>query len=251
MIVKRLIELASNKITGRDIFIKDISVGLRYVIVQTNEGAGVSAVLDSSFVHDYKTEDLESLINAPVFNAFDFLLSNNPLSAAVGLASINAVLNVSAHIKSSIEGHFNELLSIKNTDIVGVVGGFYPIIPGLKSVARDVYVFERNPFFGIKNLYPDWAIKSLLPKCDVVIITATTLINKTIEDVLQYIRPDARTILLGPSTPLAPEVFKETGINLLGGVVVIAPESLKRIITLGGGTRGFGDTVKKVNLRVE
>ena len=62
------------------------------------------------------------------------------------------------------------------------------------------------------------ACDELLPSCDTVIITASTLVNKTLPHLLELCR-DAYTILVGPSCPMCPELL-EHGIDRLAGLVV-------------------------------
>jgi len=49
--------------------------------------------------------------------------------------------------------------------------------------------------------------------------------------------------------PLLPAPFAKRGVTLLSGVVVEKPEKLLRIVSEGGGTRQFGDAVRKLSIR--
>ena len=85
---------------------------------------------------------------------------------------------------------------------------------------------------------------------DVVILSATTLINRTLDDLLSLCRNAHEVAILGPSTPLLPRLFVDRGVTLLSGVQVVEPERVLRIVSEGGGTRQFGRAVKKVTLRL-
>jgi len=54
--------------------------------------------------------------------------------------------------------------------------------------------------------------------------------------------------MLGPSTPMAPEFFKEKGIKLLSGVQVTDVESVLKIVSEAGGMGKFKKYVKKINV---
>jgi uncharacterized protein (DUF4213/DUF364 family) len=43
-------------------------------------------------------------------------------------------------------------------------------------------------------------------------------------------------VLLGPSTPLCPAVFRDTPVTHLAGARVRVPEAVLRIVSEGGGT---------------
>lgn len=68
------------------------------------------------------------------------------------------------------------------------------------------------------------------------IITATSIINKTIDALLAALQRSRAAILFGPSTPLCPEAFTGTRITQLSGAYVTQPEQLKAVISQGGGT---------------
>jgi uncharacterized protein (DUF4213/DUF364 family) len=67
---------------------------------------------------------------------------------------------------------------------------------------------------------------------DVVIMTATTLINKTMPRLLELSR-NARVVVAGPSTPLHPLMF-DHGIDVLGGLIVENEPALWRAVVEGG-----------------
>ena len=83
-------------------------------------------------------------------------------------------------------------------------------------------------------------------------ITATTLINGTIDELLAAAANCREVVLLGPSTPLVPEVFAKSPrrVILLAGVVVTNAEELLRTVARDGETRDFKTSVVKVNVRV-
>jgi uncharacterized protein (DUF4213/DUF364 family) len=92
----------------------------------------------------------------------------------------------------------------------------------------------------------------LLPECSVALITAKSLLNGTIDALLLAAASCREVVLLGPSTPLVPEVFGKPhrGVSLLSGVVVADAEGLSRAVARGGGTRELKASVAKVNVRV-
>lgn len=87
--------------------------------------------------------------------------------------------------------------------------------------AREVYILERCPRQGD---YPDSACEYLLPRCDVVFITGSALINKTMPRLLQLCR-GAVSVLIGPTVPLAPALL-EAGAHILSGLVVSHREEM-------------------------
>ena len=75
-----------------------------------------------------------------------------------------------------------------------------------------------------------------MEKSDIVAISATTLINHTLEKLLSYCRKDAFKIMLGPTTPMSDVMF-DHGIDVISGAKVIDAEMVLRCISEGATFR--------------
>jgi uncharacterized protein (DUF4213/DUF364 family) len=168
------------------------------------------------------------------------LKSWNLHEAALGLAALNSALNAPLSMKHSLglcpgqqpdEDVFTCLLDEFRGRKVAVVGHFRNL-ERVQAIC-DLSILERLPQPGD---LPDPACEWILPEQDYVVITATTLINKTLPRLLQLSR-NARVVLAGPSTPMTPRLF-EFGIDMLAGLVV---EDEKRVWTVvqEGGRHGI------------
>jgi hypothetical protein len=122
---------------------------------------------------------------------------------------------------------FTYLLEELRGKRVAVIGHFYD----MERVAAvcDLSILERKPQ---KGDWPDPACEYILPEQEVVIITATTLINKTLPRLLQLSRK-ARVVIAGPSTPLTP-ILLDHGIDLLGGLIVENTDNVWKTVGEGG-----------------
>jgi len=100
----------------------------------------------------------------------------------------------------------------KNVALVG----HFPFIPRLRTAVGNLWVIELHP---TGDDYPASAAADLIPKADIVAITASALINHTLDDLLGLCRPDAEVLILGPSTPLSPVLF-EHGATIIAGARV-------------------------------
>jgi hypothetical protein len=96
-----------------------------------------------------------------------------------------------------------------------------------------LWVLEQNPQ---NDDLPAEAAASIIPKADVVAITGTALINGTFEGLAALCRPDARVLVLGPSTPLSAIMF-DHGVHLLSGSVVEDVEGVLRAASQGANFR--------------
>lgn len=156
--------------------------------------------------------------------------------AAMGLAAINSVFNApdvalqncGARLdESNSQDVFTCLLDELRGKRVAVVGHFL----NLERLAPicELSILERIPGPGD---IPDPACEYILPSQDVVVMTATTLINKTMPRLLALSK-GARIVVAGPSTPLHPLMF-EHGVDLLGGLIVREESTMWRVVAEGG-----------------
>lgn len=137
-------------------------------------------------------------------------------AAATGLAVINALLALNPEPAAAIDG-VEWLLERAAGRDVAVIGRF-PFIDGrVRPVARGVWVFERAPAEGE---LPEAEATGILPQAQVVVITAGTLANGTLDGFVRLVDEDAVLLLLGPSTPLTSSLF-QLGFDALSGVRVL------------------------------
>lgn len=148
----------------------------------------------------------------------------NMMEAAAGLAAANAWYNSPKRLEElncyePFENYCTAGLDF-NGKTVGMIGHMNGP-EGLKSQVKALHIIERSPQPGD---YPDSACDYILPQCDVVIISGSTLVNKTLPHLLQLCQ-NAYTILTGPSVPMCPELL-ELGIDRLAGMVLFDREGI-------------------------
>ena len=82
-----------------------------------------------------------------------------------------------------------------------------------------------------------------------LLITAATIVNHTIDDLLANAHSCREVAIIGPSTPMLLDVFSAANVRLLCGVVVQKPKEVLRVVSEGGGMQQFKPYVRKVSLR--
>jgi uncharacterized protein len=174
-----------------------------------------------------------------------WMLSPDVTACAVGLATLNAIITPPA---TAVESDILDLLSFESEDTVGMIGYFGPLVESIKKRARALHIFERKPDPGY-GILPETATQDLLPQCQVVIISATTLLNHTIDGLLDLSKRAREIAVLGPSTPFLPEIFSRYGVTMLSGLQVANPAQVLQTVSEGGGARQFGRAVRKLSLR--
>jgi uncharacterized protein (DUF4213/DUF364 family) len=225
----------------------DVRVGLGYTAVRLEDGrCGLAYTLhENEYESCCVIPEAGSLAGRKASELIPWMKSPDVTACAVGLATLNAVIATPA---TAVESDIINLLPVRPEDSVGMIGYFGPLVGPIKNKACAFHVFERkpDPDYGI---LPESAAPDLLPKCQVVIVTATALLNQTIDGLLDLCRTAREVVILGPSTPFLPEIFRRHGVTMLSGIQVVDPARVLRTVSEGGGARQFGTAVRKLSLR--
>ncbi len=241
MLIDEILATIQNK---KDQRVEEVVVGISYtgVKLELDKGCGVAYTLSKTCF----SSKAGSLTTKSAKELAKLATSPEPLPSSIGVAAINALINID--VRDYEVGNPIDFIDITKKDIVGMIGFFQPLIKKIKEKAGELYIFERKE---INGAYPDWAIYRLLPKCNIVIITGATIINKTIDSILALTcsYSTKEVCIIGASTPLLPQVFRKYGVTMLAGIRVTNPKKLMQIIKEGGGVRNFGKSVEKIILR--
>ena len=231
-----LYEALSSGVTG-DAPVTALTAGDRWSMAETADSLGLGMATCGSTVPPLFPAGLRGL---PLREAAKAAASWNLEEAGFGLAAANAFYNTperleALHAFHPFEKYYTEGIDLRGRT-VGIVGHMKGP-PGLRDLAKAVYVLEREPQPGD---YPDSACDWLLPRCDLVLITGSTIINKTLPHLLELCE-HAVTVVTGPSVPLCPALL-ECGIDRLAGLVVTDREGMSEHVREGrrGNPYGYG-----------
>jgi|GEM_PF-205306 len=219
MILERIYEKAAPRLEGKKI--KDARIGLELMAVELSGGEiGVTYLL--------RKETGEGCMSFPWTGRLSgmdadecarmVLDKQDVISKALGLAVMNAVADVSGYKDESGADGPDAAFSakIEAADQIGVIGRIGPLINRLKDKRDRMYIFERGENLR-RPLCAESTQPELLPECQVVFITRSTVINGTLEKILSYCKEARDVVMVGSSTPLYPEVFMDTPVTVLSG----------------------------------
>jgi hypothetical protein len=165
----------------------------------------------------------------------------NFIEASFGMAAINSWYNSPARLDALNCRQNSREFCTFGLDLTGKTVGIIGHLkhdPELFADVKNLYIMEKHPQNGD---YPDSACEFLIPECDVVVITGSAFINKTLPRLLE-LGKNAKVIIAGPSTPMAPQLLNY-GIYRLAGVVPQKKEELWQFVTSGsyGSPHAFGE----------
>jgi uncharacterized protein (DUF4213/DUF364 family) len=157
--------------------------------------------------------------------------SCRPMEAAIGLATINALLPRQEELW--IDYNAEEVIAQHGAGEWVALVGHFPFVPRLRERVGNLSVLEQQPLG--EDLPAEAALK-VIPRADVVALTGTTLLNHTFEELINLCRPETLVMVLGPSTPLSPIMF-DHGVHLLSGSVVEDIDAVLQAVSQGANFR--------------
>lgn len=161
----------------------------------------------------------------------EWLLSSSQLEASIGMAALNALIDVDEGSCADINAE--KVIRQRGGGKRVAIVGHFPFVERVRRVAAECHVLELHPRPG--DVPADRAA-DVLPQADVVAITGTSLINHTFERLIRLCRPDSFVLVLGASAPLSP-VMLEVGADAVSGTVVTDPGVVMRSVAQGATFR--------------
>jgi uncharacterized protein len=179
--------------------------------------------------------DMSLLQNMPTADLARLALSPAGIEAAIGMAAINASLDISP-IEERLEqvNALDVLLKRGENKDISIIGHF-PFVELLKrkKIARNLWVFELRPKAD-DDLAPEH-IPEYVPRSDIVLMSGTTLIHHTFDAISSCFNASFN-IIAGPSTPLSPVLF-DFGIHMISGTLVSDTEKARESFSRGAKFR--------------
>ncbi len=225
---------------SRHLAVEDVRIGGSYVaVVLTGGRIGLAARLKESV--GTQIEIPRSAICGKRAEALleDLVSGTGAVERALGLAAANAIIHPA--IPRQEEDTIG-LMNLRPGERVAMVGLFRPIVPRIEATGVILSVIERDT--------PEIERRDILGACSVAIITATTLLNGTLEGILNGLGKPRHVALMGPSTPLCEEIFRATPVTHLGGSAIIDGAAVLQVIAEGGGTPDMRPCLRFVNIMV-
>jgi len=216
--------------------IEQVCLGLRYTAVTTSDGGiGLAytyhedgePTLASSAYRDCEGQSALVLLGK--------IKSEEPLKRSQALALINA-LNY-RHALQLPEDRVNRILyktfNMGTGCRIAMVGYFGPLVAYLEDCGAVLEIIDLKRGLGHKERF----YEKLNTWAEVLVLTSTSLLNGTTEEILGHVNPRVRTVMLGPSTPMVAEAFRHLPVHMLAGTVPIDKANVLKAVRHGMGTR--------------
>jgi uncharacterized protein (DUF4213/DUF364 family) len=212
--------------------VKDISQGPFQTAVLTR-ACGLASTPHENSHHqgDAAVKEAGQLRNKTASELANMALSPNPFEAAIGMATINSLIDVEE--RWCVEVNAADLLVERGEGRTVALIGHFPFVPRLRQAAKRLWVIEKHPR---QDDIAESEAESLIPQAEVVAITGSAFINHTIEHLLALCNPKAYILVLGGTTPLSPILF-DYGVDAISGTKVIDADMVLRYVSQGATFR--------------
>ncbi|MFA5528755.1 MAG: DUF364 domain-containing protein [Peptostreptococcales bacterium] len=240
MIIDNVLDTARPYLENRTI--TDAVIGLSLIGIELDNGnVGLSYMLREDLPSGCSTFGFaQELIGMKALDGAILVKEGkNDAEKGVGLAILNAASRQQKLI--DIENH--ELffgIDFLPSDIVGMIGLIAPVAERLAKKVKKLIIFDKaisDKDDNSNQVYKMEEQSKLLPECDIVLLSGTTVINNTIDGLLKMCSHAREIVMVGSSTPMYPEAFKNTGVTVLAGAWWNQEhkEELFKKISLSGG----------------
>jgi uncharacterized protein (DUF4213/DUF364 family) len=235
---------------SKKLYVEEARIGLGYVgVLLEGDRPGLSALLRNELPPGCRTFSKAGTLAGSDASELLGLLVNgrNPLEKALGLATANAI--ICPDIAEEPERDSIALMELSPADTVAMVGYFGPLVERIKKTGARLHIIEKDPnrmeIPGRKEIY------SIFEKCSVAIITATSILNNTIEEILNGLGNPRHVTIMGPSTPMFGEAFAQTPVTHLSGSAILDSRKIMQVISEGGGTPDMRPFLRFIDRRIK
>jgi uncharacterized protein (DUF4213/DUF364 family) len=214
-----------------DVPVRSVLVGAHWTVVCSRH-CGMASTLMSTHPHGHEqVREAGHLLQKSARELAELARSDELLEASIGVAAINSMLEVDESL--AVEINASEVLANRGRGKNVALVGHFPFISQLRQTAGQLWVIEQHP---AEDEYPAEAAVDLLPQADIVAITASALVNHTLDNLLALCPKQVPVMILGPSTPLSPVLF-DHGATIISGTRVTDESAVLRTVGQGASFR--------------
>ena len=243
----RLIKIVSSKAVEETI--DTINIGLGYTaVVLKNHQCGLCCTLSNSSSsctvyhqnNDFEGQTADKLL-------YTLKDEKDTVSRAVIIAMINALNQDETAKMETDSSSIINTMHLKAGNTVAMIGFFAPLVHQMEKAGIKVKAYDIGKKTGNEKDFYNFE----LPSSDGLILTATSFINCTFSSVMDrlsnYKKP---VILMGPSTIMIPELYRDTPVSFLAGTDVNNVIGVLKSVRNGKGTPDLHKSSRKIALRI-
>jgi uncharacterized protein (DUF4213/DUF364 family) len=256
MIIEKVLASAQEYLAGKTVCDLVVGISLTACALDSSE-VGVSYVLRDSLPNGCSVfHYAQEAVGRPACEIAEWIVSGRD-DLQRGIAA--TVLVAASHgleipdDTDDAERPFG--LEVKPEDTVGMIGYIVPVAEKLGKLAGRMIVFDEGAALHGDNpmVYPTAHQAELLPECDIVILSGTTVINQSIDSLLSMCAKSREVVMVGTSTPMFPKGWAGSRVTRLAGSWWddARKDEIFRLISRASGIRQLRDFVIMKNIKAE
>jgi len=212
-----------------------LSIGLRYTAVTTDDGGmGIAFTYIENNTCCAMGKGYRDYEGQPAIELLTEIKSSNPFRRSMALALINALNYQKANdcLDDTTDRTWMDTFNIGQGTRVAMVGFFRPLMNMFNDRGATVEALDEFQGVGERDKF----YEKLSGWADVLLLTSTSILNDSTEDVLAQLAPGVKVVMIGPSTPMMAEAFRHLPVHVLAGTVPVDKERVLKAVRHGMGT---------------
>ncbi len=195
-----------------------LTIGLRYTVVLTDDGGmgiafthfknGTCCSMNRDY-RDYEGECAAELLKE--------IRHPEPLHRSMGMALVNTLnYHHACGLPEDPANHIlTDALGIVPETCIAMVGFFRPLVRIFQERRAVVEVLDDMQGLGERSSF----YRKLGGWADVLLVTSTSILNHTAEELLGHVSPSVKAAMVGPTTPMIADAFRHLPVHMLAGAV--------------------------------
>ncbi len=225
----------------KDKIVTDLAVGLSLITCQLSDGAvGVSYVLRYGLPPQCSAFGFaQEVIGKPASEIARWLVTGHDnVQRSIG-SCVLAAASQAIDIADDDDADRMFGIDFNENDVVGMIGLIGPVAMSLEKKVKELIIFDESvsAFGENTKVYKMEKQPELLPKCNKMIITGSSTINGSIDGLLEMCCNAEEIAMVGSSTPMFAEGWKNTRVTKLAGSWWKREykDEIFKIVSLSGG----------------
>jgi uncharacterized protein (DUF4213/DUF364 family) len=231
------------------------SISLNADVREIRQGTFYTAVLSrccgiaATLIHEALRQDTPlvknpgGLLECGMSELVRLAYSARIAEAAIGMAAVNSLIDIDE--SACIQRNAADLIIERGRNKRVVIVGHFPFVPSVRQAAKQLWIIEKNPKADDVS---ETEAHRLIPRAEVLAITATAFINHTMDQLLALRDPRAFVVILGGTTPMLPVLF-DHGIHAISGTKILDHERALKCISQGANFRQIRGTKRLIMMR--
>lgn len=220
MLIEMVLKEAQSSLQGKRV--RDLVIGISLLAVELHDSnIGVSYVLREDLLSGCSIFPYgQEVLGERASEIAEWSLEgHDSLQRSIGIAVLGAASR-EKRLKDIEDSTDPFGMTLKDSDRVGMIGFIGLIAKMIEGRVKELIVFDKggSKCGGVNtDVLPIEQQMNVLPTCDIVVLSGTTMINGSIDHLLNMCTNAREVVMIGPSTPMFPEAFLDTKVTVLAG----------------------------------